>query len=99
DALVVGSNTLVDPRSRAVSLRARELALASGVHVLFDPNLRPGRWERIETAHELCRELVPGSFAVKANLAEARALLGEPEADAGAAASGLAGLGARLGVV
>jgi sugar/nucleoside kinase (ribokinase family) len=98
-ALVLGSNTLVDPAARAVSVRARELALGAGLPVLFDPNLRPGRWRRLEDAVELCRALVPGSFAVKANLDEARLLLDRPDADAAEAAAGVAALGARLGVV
>ena len=44
DALLFGSNTLLGARERALTLRARELALAAGKHVLFDPNLRMRRW-------------------------------------------------------
>jgi sugar/nucleoside kinase (ribokinase family) len=98
-ALVVGSNSLVGPRARAVSLRARQLALGADVPILFDPNLRPARWRRLEDAVTLCREFIPGCYAVKANLAEARRLLGRPEAGPGEAAAALAAAGARLGVV
>src|SRR5688572_26585330 len=44
DAVLFGSNTLLGERERALTLRARELALVSGKQVLFDPNLRMRRW-------------------------------------------------------
>ena len=44
DAVLFGSNTLLGARERALTLRARDMALATGKHVLFDPNLRMRRW-------------------------------------------------------
>ena len=43
-AIVFGSNTLVDERSRDVTAAICERARGLGVPLLFDPNLRPGRW-------------------------------------------------------
>lgn len=97
DALVFGSNTLVTEAERAMTLRARELALDTGRPVLFDPNLRPTRWERIEDALELSRSLFKGAFVVRTNDAEARLLTGRD--DPAAAAEELVALGARLAVV
>lgn len=96
-ALVFGSNTLVGEEERALTMRARRLALDAGVPILFDPNLRPNRWADLDRAVKFCRELCDGAFAVKANEDEARRLTGEGSAVE--AAAGLAGLGARLGVV
>jgi sugar/nucleoside kinase (ribokinase family) len=96
-ALVYGSNTLVGERDRALTLRARRLAAQRRVPVLFDPNLRPTRWERLDPALEMCRELCEGAFLVRANREESRLITGRD--DAGAAAEELCRLGARLGVV
>jgi sugar/nucleoside kinase (ribokinase family) len=96
-ALVFGSNTLVGERERKLTLEARRLALERGAPVLFDPNLRPTRWERLEPALETCRELCEGAFLVRVNDEEARLITGESRPDA--AAERLCRLGARLGVV
>lgn len=96
-ALVFGSNTLVGEPERALTMRARRLALDAGVPILFDPNLRPNRWRDLDRAVSFCRELCDGAFAVKSNLEEARLLSGRE--DAPSAAAGLCSLGARLGVV
>ena len=80
-----------------MTLRARELALAAGRPVLFDPNLRPTRWERLDDALELCRGLFEGAFVVRTNDEEARLLTGLD--DPAAAAEELVALGARLAVV
>ena len=53
DALLFGSNTLLGARERALTLRARDLALAAGKHVLFDPNLRMRRWRDRSEAVEM----------------------------------------------
>lgn len=99
-ALVFGSNTLVGPPERELTLRARDLAVERGVPVLFDPNLRPNRWSDMGRAIELCREAASGAFAVRANLAEARAIAGLGSEVLGAdAAASLCALGARVGVV
>lgn len=96
-ALVFGSNTLVGESERALTMRARRLALDAGVPILFDPNLRPNRWGDMDRAVKFCRELCDGAFAVKSNLEEARLLSGRD--DPASAAAGLNALGARLGVV
>jgi sugar/nucleoside kinase (ribokinase family) len=97
EALVFGSNTLVSEPERALTLRARELALDAGRPVLFDPNLRPTRWARLDDALRACRELFEGAFVVRTNRAEARLLTGED--DPADAAEAIRGLGARLAIV
>src|SRR5262249_23034567 len=42
--LFISSNTLVGDEERAVSMRARELALSARKPVIFDPHLRLHRW-------------------------------------------------------
>jgi sugar/nucleoside kinase (ribokinase family) len=96
-ALVFGSNTLVGEHERAITLRARELALSRGIPVLFDPNLRPRRWKDLDAALDLCRQICEGAFLVRANSEEAVALTGAD--DPGEAAVALTRFGARLGVV
>lgn len=98
-ALVIGSNTLAADPGREVTLAAVEAARAQAVPILFDPNLRPGRWPRLSEALELCRPVVARSFLTKTNLAEARLLLDDEALDAPLAAEGLAGMGARIAVV
>ena len=99
EALAFGSNTLVGDGERALTQRARAEAIELGVPLLFDPNLRPARWEDLEQARELSREMCDGSFVSRANLDEARWLTGLDSADALAAADALCELGATLGVV
>lgn len=96
-ALAFGSNTMVTGSERALTLRARGLALDAGVPVLFDPNLRPTRWAEAADALRACREACEGAFCVRTNREEARLLTGED--DPAAAAEALCGLGARLAVV
>jgi sugar/nucleoside kinase (ribokinase family) len=96
-AVILGSNTLVGERERALTLRARQAALAAGHAVLFDPNLRPNRWHDLGRAVDRCRELCDGALVVKATAAEAERLTGER--DPAAAADALCRLGAALGVV
>jgi fructokinase len=97
-ALVFGSTTLATARERAATLRARELALERGVRVCFDPNVRPNRWGGDpRPAIELARELIAGSYCLRANREEAMALAGVD--DPRRAASELAGMGAELSVV
>jgi fructokinase len=99
EAVVVGSNTLVAEPGRSVTLTVIERAEAAGVPVLFDPNLRPGRWQRLDEAVELCREVAGRCTVLKSNLTEARLLAGSEPADAAAAAAALIGLGVPLAVV
>jgi sugar/nucleoside kinase (ribokinase family) len=97
-ALVYSSTTLATPGERRVTLRARELALERGVRVCFDPNIRPNRWGGDpRPAAEASRELVAGSFLVRANREEAIAIAGVD--DPREAAGELASMGAELAVV
>jgi len=96
-ALAFGSNTLVSEPERALTMRARATALGTGKPVLFDPNLRPTRWDDLDDALELCRELTADAFVVRTNREEARLITGED--DAAAAAERMCELGATLGVV
>jgi fructokinase len=97
DALLVTSNTLVGETERAATLAARSRALELERPVVFDPNLRLGRWPHPGRAASVARECVAGAFLVKCNRAEAQALTGE--ADPERAAAGLLAGGARNAVV
>jgi fructokinase len=97
EALFVTSNTLVGERERALTLAARERALAAGKPVIFDPNLRLHRWDSPARAASEARAALDGAFLVKCNAEEARLLTGED--DAAAAAEGLLAAGARHAIV
>ena len=94
DALLFGSNTLLGARERALTLRARDLALASGKHVLFDPNLRMRRWRDRGEAVEMTAAVLEGTALLKVNREEAELLSGR--ADPAEAAERLVEMGARL---
>lgn len=96
EALVFASNTLVGPE-RAVTMRARERALALGRPVCFDPNLRLERWPTVEAAVEAARGCLEGCLLVKANAAEGRLLTGED--DPARAAEAIAAMGVGLVVI
>ena len=97
-ALVFSSTTLATEGEREVTLRARELALAHGARVCFDPNIRPNRWGGDPgPAARASRELVAGSTLVRANRDEAIAIAGVD--DPRRAADELVALGAELAVV
>jgi sugar/nucleoside kinase (ribokinase family) len=97
-ALVYSSTTLATAGEREVTLRARQLALERGVHVCFDPNIRPNRWGgEVEPAARFSRELIEGSFLVRANRDEATAIASVD--DPREAAVALAAMGAELAVV
>lgn len=97
-ALVYSSTTLASPGERQVTLQARALALDRGRRVCFDPNIRPNRWAGdAAAAAAASRELIAGSFLVRANRDEAVAIA-EVD-DPRAAADRLAALGAELAVV
>jgi fructokinase len=95
--IVVGSNTMSGPRERAITLRARELALARGAHVVFDWNLRLHRWRDAEEAASVARTACGGALLVKLSADEARLLAGE--ADPSRAADAVTLLGCRLALV
>jgi sugar/nucleoside kinase (ribokinase family) len=94
DALLFGSNTLLGTRERALTLRARDAALATGKHVLFDPNLRMRRWRDRNEAVEVTAAAVEGTTLLKVNSEEAELLSGR--ADPAQAAERLIEMGARL---
>ena len=84
DALLIGSNTMLGERERALTLRARELALAGGKHLLFDPNLRMRRWADAEEPVAIARAALEGSTLLKLNRTEAELLTGLADPAAGA---------------
>jgi fructokinase len=94
DAVLFGSNTLLGERERALTLRAREVALAAGKHVLFDPNLRMRRWRNRSEPVEMTAAALEGTTLLKVNRGEAELLSGL--ADPAEAAERLVEMGARL---
>jgi len=98
-AIVYGSNTLVDARSRAVTEAICDRASTLGAPLLFDPNLRPHRWPDEGSARERCMPHVRTANVLRCNLGEARWLLRDEAVDAGAAAAALLALGPELAVV
>ena len=96
-ALFYSTNSLVGEEERALTMSARERALQLGRPVVFDPNLRPGRWSSPGRAVEAAREHLRGTFLVKCNREEARLITGER--DPAAAAQGLLAGGAQHAVV
>jgi sugar/nucleoside kinase (ribokinase family) len=94
DALLFGSNTLVGERERALTLRARELALAAGKRVLFDPNLRMRRWKDAREPLDMTAAALEGATLLKVNRSEAELLTGQ--ADPADAAERLVEMGAQL---
>ena len=96
-ALFLSSNTLLGAEERAVSMRARELALELERPVIFDPNLRLHRWRTNVDAAASANACVPGALLVRANLAEAELMTGEDDPERAALA--LVKAGARLVVI
>jgi fructokinase len=93
-ALFFSSNTLVGDEERKLTMQARELALAQGRHVIFDPNLRLPRWSSRADAQATTNACVPGALLVRANLAEAQLMTGEEDPER--AATALLKAGARM---
>lgn len=96
-ALFVSSNTLVGEEERAVTMRARAVALERSKPVIFDPNLRLHRWRSHADAAACANACVPGALLVRATGDEAELMTGERDAERAALA--LAAAGARLVVV
>jgi fructokinase len=96
-ALLIGSNSLVGERGRELTMRARQLALEQGRHVIFDPNLRLHRWRSRADAQASANACVPGALLVRANLAEAQLMTGEEDVERAALA--LVKAGARMVVI
>lgn len=97
-ALELGSNTLIGTRERAISLKARELALKSGKPLVVDVNLRLDRWESPSQAVEASLSLCAGAFLVKVNREEAQLMAETSDTDR-AADTLCAELGLRAVVV
>ena len=95
--VVIASNTMVREEERAVTMELRERALAAGVGVLFDANLRLTRWADQALAIDLCRTACAGARLVKTNLQELELLTGERDPVAGAEA--ICALGAHNALV
>lgn len=96
-ALFISSNTLVRAEERAITLRAREVALERGRPVIFDPNLRLHRWRSRADAAATANACVPGALLVRVNRGEAAVLTGEEDPER--AAMALVKAGARLVVL
>jgi fructokinase len=96
-ALFISSNTLVGADERAVTMRARELALQSGRPVIFDPNLRLHRWNSRADAAASANACVRGALLVRTNAAEATLMTGEDDPERAALA--MVKAGARLVVI
>ncbi len=96
-ALFISSNTLVGSEERAVTMRARELALELDRPLIFDPNLRLHRWPSHADAAASAIACVPGALLVRANAGEAALITGERDPER--AARVLIDAGARLAVV
>lgn len=96
-ALVVSSNALADTEERAVTMRAREVALELGRPVIFDASLHLHRWRSRADAAASSNACVPRAMLVIATATEAAWLTGEEDPEAAAAA--LVKAGARLVVI
>jgi fructokinase len=96
-ALLLGSNTLVGEAERALSFKAKDLALSTGRPLLLDVNLRPHRWRSKALAARLTRDTCDGALLVKVNREESRELTGER--DPGAAAETICSWGCKEVVV
>jgi sugar/nucleoside kinase (ribokinase family) len=93
-ALFFSSNTLVGAQERELTMQARELALAQGRQVIFDPNLRLPRWESRADAQASANACVPGALLVRLNRFEAEVMTGERDPER--AATALLKAGARM---
>jgi fructokinase len=96
-ALFISSNTLVDHEARAITMRAREVALATDRPVMFDVNLRMHRWRTRADAAASANACVPGALLVRATETEAAIITGEDDPER--AAQALVKAGARMVVV
>lgn len=97
DGLYLTTNVLVDPDERALALSLREQALAAGKPVVFDPNLRLGRWKLRSQAQSFANACVRDALLVRASAHEAGLMTGE--ADPEQAARALLKGGARMVVL
>jgi len=84
--LFISSNTLVGAEERAVTMRAREVALERQRPVVFDPNIRLHRWRSRADAAATANACVPGALLVRANIGEAALMTGEEDPERAALA-------------
>jgi sugar/nucleoside kinase (ribokinase family) len=80
-ALFISSNTLVNADERAVTMRAREVALEEQLPIVFDPNFRLHRWRTRADAAASADACLPGALLVRANAAEAQLMTGEDDVE------------------
>ncbi|MEA2273766.1 MAG: fructokinase [Solirubrobacteraceae bacterium] len=97
EGLFFSSNTLVSEAERELTMAARDQALALGLPVVFDPNVRLHRWPSPGRVTTVAGECVRDAFLVKCNQPEARLLTGEVDPER--AADALVAGGARHVVV
>ncbi len=95
--VLISSNTLAGEGERAVTMRAREIALRREVPLVFDVNLRLHRWASPARAAAAARGCVPGALLVRANRYEAELITGESDPER--AARALCAAGARLAAI
>jgi sugar/nucleoside kinase (ribokinase family) len=91
------TNTLAGDEDRAVTMRARQVALELGRPVIFDANLRLHRWSSRADAVASANACVTGALLARVNLDEAEVMTGESEPERAAAA--LLEAGARMVVL
>lgn len=96
-ALCFSSNTLVGEEERELTMGARDLAISLERPVIFDPNLRLGRWTSRADAAATANACVPGALLVRATAFDAEVMTGEDDVERAALA--LVKAGARLVVI
>ncbi len=79
-ALVVGSVALAAEPSRQAIVSAAARAVAAGVPVCFDVNLRPTLWPDLEVARSACAPVVDRATLLKLSVDDARHLFGLEDA-------------------
>jgi sugar/nucleoside kinase (ribokinase family) len=84
--LLITTNTLVGAAHRAITMRARDVAVATGRPVIFDADLRLGRWPTAAEAVACARAVLPAALLVRANAEEAELITGERDPERAAAA-------------
>jgi len=89
--LLIGSDTLIDLDERAVTMRAREVALELGQPVIVHPALRLARWRSKLDAVASVNACVPGALLVYTTAPQARLLTGEEDLERAALALRKAG--------
>jgi fructokinase len=85
-ALFIGSGTLAGKDERAVTMRARELALDRGLPVVFDASIRLKRWSSRSDAAASTNACVPRALLVRASSADAELMTGEDDPERAALA-------------